>query len=530
MPLRRSVLLALVIGMLSATACQRESGCVDCDTLVIAAIGEPSSLLPPLVYGTVGRDITDQIFQRLANLPADASPLDPDGYQPALARSWERIDDRRWRFYLRPDVSWHDGQAFSAEDVRFSFDVFSDQTIDALALASVQDLEVEVVDDHTVDIVFPSAGTEQLYDATFHVRIIPSHIWANFARDLWSADTATSKIVGTGPYRLVSWRRPTTLRLEASGMNGHEPAIRNLVWTFQNDPDAAANLVLSHEADVMEAMPPPRIAEGEDDPDLQVLRYPSAVYGFLAFNLDGTSTNQTSLRDRNVRRALAMAIDREAMAHVAAGPGTVVPKGPMSSLLWINDVAIIQLPFDTAGTRETLEQSGWQRTGDYWERDGTPLAFDILIPSTSRSRQLLAEALQEAWRQQGVQASVTAVDFPIFIERLRERNFDSYIGAFLDEPSSRSLIDQWTRAGWDGGNAGHYANPVFDSLVAEANTSLAAVDAKALWIEALSVLNEDAAALFLFNPVNAAVINAAVTNATINPYSWLADVDTWRYR
>ena len=115
-------------------------------------------------------------------------------------------------------------------------------------------------------------------------------------------------------------------------------------------------------------------------------------------------------------------------------------------------------------------------------------------------------------------------------ERLRERNFDSYIGAFLDEPSARSLIDQWTLSGWDGGNVGHYANAVFDSLVTAASISTNADNAKAAWIEALSVLNEDAAALFLFNPVNAAVVNGAITDATINPYSWLEDVATWRYR
>ncbi len=526
----RPVSLLLVGGTLATISCQPEASCADCDTLVIAAIGEPSSLLPPLVFGTVGRDITDQIFQRLADLPADGSPIDPNAYVPALAQSWERIDDRRWRFHLRPDVSWHDGQPFLAEDVRFSFEVFADPAIDALALASVQELAVEVVDEHTVDIVFPSAGPGQLYDATFHVRIIPSHIWGDLARDLWGADTATSRIVGTGPYRLASWQPPTMLRLEASGINGHQPAIPNLVWTFQEDPDAAANMVLSHEAQVMEAMPPPRVAEAEADPDLQVLRYPSAVYGFLAFNMDGASANQVSLQDRNTRRALAMAIDRGAMAQVVAGPGTMVPKGPMSSLLWINDDAIRQLPFDTTGARETLEQAGWRRSEESWRRDGMPLEFDILIPSTSRGRGLLAEALQEAWRQQGVRVSITAVDFPIFIERLRERNFDSYIGAFLDEPSARSLIDQWTLSGWDGGNVGHYANAVFDSLVTAASISTNADNAKAAWIEALSVLNEDTAALFLFNPVNAAVVNGAITDATINPYSWWEDVATWRYR
>jgi peptide/nickel transport system substrate-binding protein len=461
----------LLAGLLAAQGCAPEPGCPGCDTLVIAAVGEPGSLLPPLVFGTVGRDISDRIFQRLADLPADASPVDPDAYRPALAESWQRLDDRRWRFALRRDATWHDGAPFTAADVRFSFEVFSDPAIDALALASVQDLEVTVVDDFTVDIAFPRAGPEQLYDATYHVRILPRHLWGEVGRDVWAADTASRRIVGTGPYRLVSWDRPATLRLAASGINGHDPAIPNLVWTFQHDPDAAANLLLSHDADVMEAMPPARVAEADADHDLVVLRYPSAVYGFLAFNL-AVANGASRLRDREIRRALAMAIDRKAMAQVAAGPGTAVPRGPMSGLLWINDEAIRQLPFDTVAARAGLAA-------------GDPVAFDILVPSTSRGRQRLAEALQEAWRRQGVAVSVTAVDFPVFIERIRRGNFDSYIGAMLDEPSARGLADQWTRAGWVGANAGRYHNPVFDSLVTEAMADGDAERAKALWVEAV---------------------------------------------
>ena len=512
----------LLLTLLAGSACGREA-CSECDTLVIAAVGQPSGLLPPLVFETVGRDISDRIFERLADLPADGSPLDPADYRPGLAERWERIDDLRWRFHLRRGVTWHDGEPFTAEDVRFSFEMFSDPTVDALALASIQGITVEVIDESTVDIVFPSAGLEQLYDATYHVRIVPSHIWGELAPDEWLADTATSRIIGTGPYRLASWDRPTSLRLEASGMNGHRPVLNALVWNFQSDPDAAANLLLSHAADVMEAVPSPRQAEVAADPELGAVSYPSAVYGFLAFNLDDRSV----LGRRGVRRALAQAVDREAIAPAVVGPGTAVPRGPMSRLLWIDDDGIVQLPFDPAAARAELEADGWRLTGAEWQRNGEALAFDILVPSTSRSRQLLAEALQEAWRQQGMRVTITSVDFPVFMERLRERRFDSYIGALLDEPSARGLANQWTTAGWDMGNYGRYSNPVFDSLAVRANSAVNAADAKGLWVEALSVLNEDAPAIFLFTPVNVAGVNQRIEGVTINPYSWLEDVATW---
>ena len=518
---------AALLGTLVITACgQRDCG-GDCDTLVIVAVGEPSSLLPPLVFETVGRDISDQIFERLAVLPADGSPMDPEAYRPALAERWERIDDRRWRFHLRDGVTWHDGEPFTAEDVRFSFEVFSDPTIDALALGSVQNLAVTVVDDHTIDILFPNAAPGQLYDATYHVRILPSHVWSGSDRASWATDTVTSHIIGTGPYRLVSWQRPSTVRLEASGMNGHQPRVSRVVWSLFDSPDPAINMVLSHEADAIEFVPPPLVGQVEADSALQALRYPSAVYGFLGFNLDASGAARSALRSRAVRRALAMAVDRQALAQAAIGPGTAVPLGPMSRLSWINDPAISQLPFDTARVGSELRQAGWSRSDGSWKRRGRTLRFDILVPSTSGSRQLLAAALQESWRQAGIETTITSVDFPIFIERLQAGQFDSYIWATLDEPSTTTLAEPWTRAGWDAGNFGHYYNPAFDSLVSVVANTFDVDEAKALWVETLSILNEDAPAIFLFSPVHVAAINGRVSEVTINPYSWLEDVASW---
>src|SRR3954467_2647706 len=92
-------------------ACAKSPECDECGTVVVAATGEPASLIPPLIVETVGRDISDQMFERLAILRPGASPIDSGAYQPGLAKTWDRVDSLTWRFHLRPDARWHDGKA-----------------------------------------------------------------------------------------------------------------------------------------------------------------------------------------------------------------------------------------------------------------------------------------------------------------------------------------------------------------------------------------------------------------------------------
>ena len=126
-----------IAGALLATvalACGRDRGaCARCGTVVIAATGDPSHLLPPLAQETVARDIGDQVFERLADLAPGGAPIDTAAYQPGLADKWERVDSLTWRFHLRPGAHWQDGQPVTAEDVRFSFGAFTDSVVDAAA-------------------------------------------------------------------------------------------------------------------------------------------------------------------------------------------------------------------------------------------------------------------------------------------------------------------------------------------------------------------------------------------------------------
>ena len=527
---RRGWAWSVPLALLASCVREQAPSCDECGTLVIAAAGEPSTLFPPLIYETVGRDITDQVFERLADLAPDAAPIDPGGYRPALADRWERVDSLTLRFHLRPGARWQDGVPVTATDVVFSFDAYADPALDTEAgPALTGQVTVEAEDSATVLVRFARAYPEQWYDATWHVRILPAHIWEALPRAEWAADTSLTHIVGSGTYRVVEWVRGQSLRLEA--IPNAIPPIHRVVWRFVPDPDAAVNLLLADEADLVEQLgPPSRVARVAADTTMQLVRYPSAAYGFLGFRLqDATGTRHPLLGDRALRRALSMAVDRHLLAAGVFGAGTVAPPGPMSQLLWINRPGIRTLPFDTAAAATLLDSLGWlRREGGIRQRGGKTLGFDILVPGTSPTRRDLAQALQQSWKTLGVEVTITAVDFPVFNERLAEGAFDSYIGAWLDEPSPRGLADQWTRGGWGKLNYSRYDDPEFDRLFARAILAPDTASAAPLYRAAMDTLNADAPALFLYAPMQVAGVSRRIEGVSINPYSWLSDLRTWR--
>jgi peptide/nickel transport system substrate-binding protein len=302
------------------------------------------------------------------------------------------------------------------------------------------------------------------------------------------------------------------------------------VWRFTGNPDAALNLVLSGEADLIETVGSPQNASRfEGDTLFELRSYPAAVYGFLAFRVaDHQGRPHRLFGSRALRRALSSGVDRATVAKALFGSASEPPNGPMSQLLWINDPNVSVLPFDTAAASQLLDQMGWRRGAAGWRMSGgQQLAFDILVPSSSGLRKQAAVMLQESWRRLGARVSVTAVDFPVFQQRISKGQFDSYIGAYLDQPSARGLADGWTREGWAGLNYGRYVNPVFDSLLNQAARIREPKAAKALYRAALDTLNADAPALFLYAPSTVAAIRRTFGRVQINPYSWISEVPDW---
>jgi peptide/nickel transport system substrate-binding protein len=524
----RQCLIAAGLVLAGCRADAPSAGCADCGVVRIIAVREPPTIFPPLVQETVGRDVSDRIYQRLAVLKPGASTLDPSGYKPQLAQRWERVDSLTWRFTLAPG-RWHDGQPVTAGDVAFSFGAFTDSTLGGARGSALRGVRAEVESDATLLVRFPRWYPEQLYDATWHVRVVPRHIWSQVPPAQWSEDTSLARLVGSGPYRAVNWQRGQFLTLEADTSWTPRPAATRLVWRFAPDPDAALNLMLADEGDLLEQVGNPALVERvRGDTSLRTLPYPAAVYGFAAFQLADRAGSPSVFQDRAVRRALTLAVDRTTLARAVFGPATQVPVGPVSRLGWIGSDAVRMLPYDSARADALLDEAGWRRDrSGVRQKAGVPLRFGILVPSTSGSRRMAAEALQATWRGHGALVDVEAVDFPVFQQRLAEGKFDVYIGAYLDEPSPRGMLDQWSREGWGALNHGRYANAAVDSLMRLAVATAEPPLARAHWAAVLDSLNADAPGIFLYAPVQVAVASTRLDGVSINPWSWLDGIERW---
>src|SRR5438046_6196074 len=120
----------LLVG--SLIGCTARGGCSGdyCGTLVIAAAGEPDILLPPIIQLATARDVSDQLFLKLADVGMSANTIGDDDFVPQLAARWDWTDSVTLTFHLDPRAKWQDGVPVTAADGAFRFDAYPDRVID----------------------------------------------------------------------------------------------------------------------------------------------------------------------------------------------------------------------------------------------------------------------------------------------------------------------------------------------------------------------------------------------------------------
>jgi peptide/nickel transport system substrate-binding protein len=279
---------------------------------------------------------------------------------------------------------------------------------------------------------------------------------------------------------------------------------------------------------------PENVERARAAPQLKLYPFRGNVYTYLGFNLRAsgdTSKPHPIFADREVRRALTMAVDRASLVKSALGDLGKVPPGPLSSLLWIWDPEIRQLPYDTAQAGRILNARGWRdHDGDgVRDKNGQPLTFRILVPTTSVLRRQYARLLQEQFRVIGVRAEIDELEFAVVAERVQSGNFDTSIQSRGNDPSPGSGITQtWTRAGFGGSNFGRYYSPEFERLVDRAIAASGQDQARGFWRAAISTINADAPAIFLYSLENIAAVHKRIENVQLRPDSWAALLRTWR--
>jgi peptide/nickel transport system substrate-binding protein len=528
---RLLVALPLVAGLLG---CEPESPCPECGVLVIASGADADALLPVFAQG-VGRAVSDQIFLKLADVGLAANTVGDSGFVPRLAESWEREDDRTLVFTLHPGARWHDGTPVSAADVAFTFAAYRDTLLGAVAGPSLATIEgVEARDERRVAFRFREAYPEQFFDATHHMRILPRHLLDTIPRPNWRTHPFARRPVGNGPFRLTEWRAGELIELAAdSTFFLGVPGVGRLIWRVSPDFATAIGRLVAGEADLVEAVVgPENIARVQATPTVRLVEYASPVYMYLGFNLRaprGTGPHPL-FGDPALRRALALAADRQTLVDAVLGGWGAVPPGPTTSLVWVADGAPPQLPFDAAAAVRLLDSLGWRDAdGDgIRERAGRRLAFDAAFPSSSGVRQRAAVILQEQYRLRGIDLRLQPLEFNVWMDRARSGHFDAIIGAWQIDLPPGGMRELWGREGIGGSNYGAYASPVFDSLVALAVATADRDRARGLWHEAIATINGDAPAVWLMSPKTVAGVSTRLENVTLRPDEWWATLWTWR--
>src|SRR6266511_2070912 len=415
-PDRRTAPVVLVGVLLVALAsCERRGGCTGdyCGALVFAAAGEPDILLPPVTQQAYARDVIEQIFLKLADLGPSGNTVGDEDFQPLLAERWEWDGPLTLVFHVDPRARWQDGQPVNAADVVFTFDIYTDSLVNSPYRSSLRSIgAVTARDSLTAVFRFRTRYPEMFYDAVYHMRMLPAHLLRTVPRDQWRSAGFGRAPVGSGPYRFVSWKAGQSIELAADSTSFlGRPHIRRLIWRFTPDLQVAVTQTVAGDADAVDVLgPPDNVKRAKGAPDLVTYPYRGAVYGFLGFNLaaGGDTTKPHPLfGDRELRRALAMVVDRQALLKNVWGDLAQVPPGPLARIWSIWDPATRELPYDTAQGRRLLTRLGWRDSdGDgILERDGQPLAFRILVPTTSGLRRQYARLLQQQPRVLAAQAA-----------------------------------------------------------------------------------------------------------------------------
>src|SRR6266480_3380030 len=493
LPDMRTRAVVVVAALAALTACGRRPGCTGdyCGTLVIAGLGEPSTLLPPASDDAHADAVADQVFVKLADLGPSGNTFGDVGFVPELAERWEWDNPRTITFHLDPNARWHDGRPVRAEDVAFSFDVNTDSIVNSRARAALARVRrVTTRDSLTVVFHFSEAYPEMFYDAVHHLRILPAHLLRTVPRDQLRTAAFGRAPVGAGCYRFVSWKAAQSLELAAdSTCFLGRPHIRRLLWRFTPDPSVAVTQLVAGEADVYEIVPPQDFERVRADSQLVTYPYAGPYYTFLGFNLRArgdTSLPHPLFGDRQLRRALTLATDRQQLVQSVFGGLAKIPPGPMP-LLWATwDSTLRTLPFDSAAAARILAANGWR------DHDGDG-----------------------------------ELDPNVMTQRMETGNYDAALESRQGDPSPISSIAiVWLAGG--SANYCRYDNPVFADAYARATGATSRVEALRAWRSAFQVLLDDAPAIWLYSQQSVAVVHRRVADVRIRPDAPYALVRTWR--
>jgi peptide/nickel transport system substrate-binding protein len=502
-------------------------------TIVISASADADILLPPLTLSIQGKQVNDQLFDVLADVGENLNTAGDAGFTPRLAKSWSwSPDSLSISFSLEPAAKWHDGTPVRAEDVRFTYQLVKDTATASVLSSNLDDVDsVSVVDSLTARVWLHRRTPDAFYHAS-SIPILPEHVLRPFKPGELAASEIGTHPIGSGRFRFLKWDKGNSLTLVAdTGNYRGRPHADRVTWIVAPDYTAATLRFLSGDADVLDVVKPEAVARIAAAKGHLIEATPGLDYGYVGFNLINPANGRAHpvFADRDVRRALVMAVNRDALVRNVFDTLGLVAHGPVTRALTTSDTTI-GLPYDTAAAARALDSLGWKRNASGMRsRKGVELAFALMVPSSSTNRMKLATLLQDQWRKAGANVRIESLELNAFGARMEEKKFDAILNGWHIDPDPASIREEWTQAQIRKGgfNLTSYRNPAFDAVVDSAAVEWNPERSVALYRRAYRMLTDDAAAMWLYESRNVFGVSDRIQTSGLRPDGWWVHLADW---